>query len=187
MQEIAPMISLKSKVKYVLAALKYDHMIKNNVDHYKTLIREQNASLTNYADCRIGGISEVMLNVKVSGKMVRDNNLLSPFIVDMHLTVYTDSKGIWTIESTTEDLYKSLQDVKMSLKVLPSMIPEEFFSKYPAFPTPRVIPQYGNSYKYTTKITASVFHDVNNDDKSYVASPRIAWNKGLPKTIRKSN
>eukprot|EP00957_Ditylum_brightwellii_P139901 10660956-Ditylum_brightwellii.AAC.1 len=31
MQEIVPMISLKSKVKFVLASLKYDPMIKNNI------------------------------------------------------------------------------------------------------------------------------------------------------------
>ena len=115
-----------------------------------------------------------MLNVEVSRKTVRDNILLSPFIVDMHPMVYTDSKGIWTIESTAEDLYKALQDVKMSLKVLPSMVPEEFFSKYLAFPMPQAIPQYGNSYKYTHKITASVSQDVSNDDTLYAAPPRNA-------------
>eukprot|EP00957_Ditylum_brightwellii_P022045 1663452-Ditylum_brightwellii.AAC.2 len=52
---------------------------------------------------------------------------------------------------------------------------------------PQVIPQYGNSYKYTSKITASVSQDVSNNDTSYVASPRNAWNRGQPKTIRKSN
>eukprot|EP00957_Ditylum_brightwellii_P033401 2530518-Ditylum_brightwellii.AAC.1 len=62
-----------------------------------------------------------MLNVEVSGKTVRDNILLSPFIVDMHPMVYTDPKGIWTIESTVDDLYKALQDVETSLKVLPSV------------------------------------------------------------------
>eukprot|EP00957_Ditylum_brightwellii_P061768 4687013-Ditylum_brightwellii.AAC.1 len=78
-----------------------------------------------------------MLNVEVSGKTVRDNILLSPFIVDMHPTVYTGSKGIWTIESTVEDLYKALQDVETSLEVLPSVVPEDFFSKYPVFHMPR--------------------------------------------------
>eukprot|EP00957_Ditylum_brightwellii_P106194 8101277-Ditylum_brightwellii.AAC.1 len=126
-----------------------------------------------------------MFNVEVSGKTVRDNILLSPFIVDIHPTVYTDSKGIWTIESTVEDLYKALQGVEMSLKVLPSVIPEEILSKYPVFPMPRVIPQYGNSYKYTNKITASVSQDVSNDDTLYVAPPRNAWDRGPPKTIRK--
>ena len=50
MQEIAPMILFKSEVKFVPATLKYDPMIKNNIDHYKTFIKEQNAYLTNYAD-----------------------------------------------------------------------------------------------------------------------------------------
>ena len=58
------------------------------------LIREQNAYLTNYADFQIGGMSEAMLNVEVSGKTVWYSILLSPFIVDMHPTVYTESKGI---------------------------------------------------------------------------------------------
>eukprot|EP00957_Ditylum_brightwellii_P067688 5137800-Ditylum_brightwellii.AAC.1 len=118
MQEIAPMISLKSEVKFVPAALKYDPMIKNNVEHYKMLIGEQNAYLTNYADFRIGGVLEAMLNVEVSRKTVWDNILLLLFIVDMHPTVYTESKGIWTIESTVEDMHRALQDVNTLLKVL---------------------------------------------------------------------
>eukprot|EP00957_Ditylum_brightwellii_P184692 14067192-Ditylum_brightwellii.AAC.1 len=142
MQEIAPMISLKSEVKCIPSSLKYNPMIKNNVKHYKTLIREQNTYLTNHVDFRIGGVSEAMLNVDVSGKTVQDNILMSPFIVDMHPTVYTDSKGIWTIESTSEDLYKALQDVENSLSVLPSVVPDEYFNKYSAFSVPRVIPQY---------------------------------------------
>ena len=128
-----------------------------------------------------------MLNVEVSRKTVRDNILLSLFIVDMHPMVYTESKRIWTIESTVGNLYKALQDVKTSLKVLPSVAPEEFFLKYQAFPMPQVIPQYGNSYKYTNKITASVSQDINSDNTSYVAPPRNAWNRGPPKTVRKSN
>eukprot|EP00957_Ditylum_brightwellii_P105686 8059318-Ditylum_brightwellii.AAC.1 len=63
MQEIAPMISLKSEVKFVLSLLKYNQMIKNNVEHNKMLIREQNAYLTKYADFCIGGVSEAMLDV----------------------------------------------------------------------------------------------------------------------------
>ena len=104
---------------------------------------------------------------------------MSPFIVDMHLTVYTDSKGIWTIESTVENLHKALQDS-------PSMVMDEYFETYSAFPVPHGISQYGSSYKYTAKITYSVSINVNNDEKSYVAPPRNAWNRSPPKTIRKS-
>eukprot|EP00957_Ditylum_brightwellii_P029048 2194646-Ditylum_brightwellii.AAC.1 len=107
------------------------------MEHYKTLIREQNAYLTKYADFWIGSISEAMLNVEVNRKTVRDNILLSPVIINMHPTVYMESKGIWTIESTVEDLHRALQDVEAYLKVLPTMVPEEFFSKYQAFPMPQ--------------------------------------------------
>eukprot|EP00957_Ditylum_brightwellii_P192569 14661357-Ditylum_brightwellii.AAC.1 len=62
---------------------------------------------------------------------------MSPFIVDMHPLVYSDSKGIWTIESTVKDLNKALQDVKISLSVLPLIILNKYFEKYSAFPMPR--------------------------------------------------
>eukprot|EP00957_Ditylum_brightwellii_P022448 1694144-Ditylum_brightwellii.AAC.1 len=111
---------------------------------------------------------------------------MSLFIVDMHLMVYTNSKGIWTIESKVEDLYKVLQDIETSLSVLPSVVPDEYFETYSAFPVPHVISRYGNSYKYTAKITPSISKDVNNDEKSYMAPLRNTWNRGLPKTIWKS-
>eukprot|EP00957_Ditylum_brightwellii_P022107 1667746-Ditylum_brightwellii.AAC.1 len=113
-----------------------------------------------------------MLDVNVIRKMVRDNILMSPFIVDMHPTVYSESKGIWAIESTIEDVHKALQDVETLLSVLPSVVPDEYFEKYLASPMPHVIPQYGNSYKYTAQITSSVSYDVNKDEKLYVAPPR---------------
>eukprot|EP00957_Ditylum_brightwellii_P195395 14887326-Ditylum_brightwellii.AAC.1 len=104
-----------------------------------------------------------MLNVDVSRKTVQDNILMSPFIVDMQLMVYTGSKGMWTIEFTAEDLYKVLKDVETSLNVLPSVVPDEYFDTYSGFPVLHVIPQYGNSYKYTTKIASSISNNVNND------------------------
>eukprot|EP00957_Ditylum_brightwellii_P076881 5843609-Ditylum_brightwellii.AAC.1 len=102
---------------------------------------------------------------------------MSPFIVGMHLLVYTDSKGIWMIESTVEDLHIALKDVETSLSILPSVVPGEYFETYSAFPVPRVIPQYINSYKYTAKIMSNVSNNVNNDEKSYVAPMQNAWNR----------
>eukprot|EP00957_Ditylum_brightwellii_P135073 10298465-Ditylum_brightwellii.AAC.2 len=98
---------------------------------------------------------------------------MSPFIADMHPTVYTGSKGIWAIESRVEDLLKVLQDVETSLIALHSVVPDEYFETYSAFLVPHVIPQYGNSYKYTAQIMSSIPNDVNNNEKSYVAPP---WN-----------
>eukprot|EP00957_Ditylum_brightwellii_P143742 10951798-Ditylum_brightwellii.AAC.1 len=67
------------------------------MEHYKMLIKEQNKFLTNYADFRIGSVSEAILDMGVGRKTVCDNILMSPFIVDMHPTMYTDSTCIWTI------------------------------------------------------------------------------------------
>eukprot|EP00957_Ditylum_brightwellii_P202368 15329831-Ditylum_brightwellii.AAC.2 len=133
----------------------------------------------------MGGVSKAMLNVDVNRKTVQDSIVMFPFIVDVHLAIYTDSKGIWMIDSTAEDLYKVLQDIGTSLSVLPSVVPDEYFDTYSAFPAPCVIPQYCSSYKYTTKIMSSIYN-MNNDKKSYVTPLRNAWNRGLPKTIQKS-
>eukprot|EP00957_Ditylum_brightwellii_P028583 2159937-Ditylum_brightwellii.AAC.1 len=70
LHKTAMMIATKSKIKFVPLELKFDYMIKNNVEHYKTLVREQNAYLTNCADFCVGGISEEILEVIVSDKTV---------------------------------------------------------------------------------------------------------------------
>ena len=76
------------------------------------LLREQNAYLDNYADFHIGGILEKMLHFKISRTTVKDNILMPPYIVNIHKTTYTESKGIGTMELTVEDLHKALADVK---------------------------------------------------------------------------
>eukprot|EP00957_Ditylum_brightwellii_P022824 1721624-Ditylum_brightwellii.AAC.1 len=111
---------------------------------------------------------------------------MSPFIVDMHPTIYSDSKEIYTIESTVEDLHKALQDVETLLSVLLLVIFNEYFEKYSAFPMPRVIPQYENSYKYTTQITSSVSNKINQNAKAYAAPTRNVWNRGPLKVIQQS-
>eukprot|EP00957_Ditylum_brightwellii_P192442 14651360-Ditylum_brightwellii.AAC.1 len=68
LHKTASMRATKSKVKFVILWLTSDYMIKNNVEHCKTLVRDQNAYLTNYADFHVGGISEEMLEVIVSNK-----------------------------------------------------------------------------------------------------------------------
>eukprot|EP00957_Ditylum_brightwellii_P169324 12887092-Ditylum_brightwellii.AAC.1 len=62
-----------------------------------------------------------MLEFKIRGTTVKDNILTSPYIVDIHETTYTETKGIWTKELTVKDLHKVLADVETSLKVLPEV------------------------------------------------------------------
>eukprot|EP00957_Ditylum_brightwellii_P103735 7902561-Ditylum_brightwellii.AAC.1 len=59
---------------------------------------------------------------------------MSLFIADIHETPLTINKVIWTIETTVEDLYKTLADVKTSLEVLPDVLDAEYFTKVTAFP-----------------------------------------------------
>eukprot|EP00957_Ditylum_brightwellii_P156343 11900410-Ditylum_brightwellii.AAC.1 len=53
--------------------------------------------------------------------------------------MYTDEKGIWTIEITKEDLQLAMQDISLDLEVLQTVLPDEFFTKNPAFPVPRIM------------------------------------------------
>eukprot|EP00957_Ditylum_brightwellii_P134819 10279035-Ditylum_brightwellii.AAC.1 len=137
LHETASMIATKSKMKFVSLELKFGYMIKNNVEHYKMLVREQNAYLTNYADFCVGCISKEMLKVSVSSKTVKDNMLMLPYIVNIHSSIYTATKGIWTIEMTQKNLHKAIEDVELASQALPSAVPNKYFEKFNAFPMPR--------------------------------------------------
>eukprot|EP00957_Ditylum_brightwellii_P111881 8532907-Ditylum_brightwellii.AAC.1 len=62
---------------------------------------------------------------------------MSSFIADIHKTTFTINKGIWTIETTVEDLHKALADVKTLLEALPDVLDAEYFNKFEAFPAPQ--------------------------------------------------
>eukprot|EP00957_Ditylum_brightwellii_P137946 10517216-Ditylum_brightwellii.AAC.1 len=104
---------------------------------------------------------------------------MSPHIMEMHPFIHTVSKGIWTIETTQQNLHKAIEDIKLAIQVLPDAVPEEYFEKLDAFPRPRVIPLYGNSYKYMTQITQNVSSS-SKDNKEYALPPKNAWSRGPP-------
>eukprot|EP00957_Ditylum_brightwellii_P206888 15350427-Ditylum_brightwellii.AAC.1 len=68
-QDIASTIGTKSEVKFILSSLKYDKMIKDNMEKYKDLSREQNVKVLNYADLCVGGLIEAMLEHDISESM----------------------------------------------------------------------------------------------------------------------
>eukprot|EP00957_Ditylum_brightwellii_P042182 3194864-Ditylum_brightwellii.AAC.1 len=107
---------------------------------------------------------------------------MSPYIVDIHPSIYTAPKGIWTIEMTQKNLHKAIKDMELAVQVLPEAVPDEYFEKFDAFPLPRVIPLYGNVYKYTTQITTNV-PILNNDNKEYALPPKNAWSRCPPTKI----
>eukprot|EP00957_Ditylum_brightwellii_P162992 12411180-Ditylum_brightwellii.AAC.1 len=77
-----------------------------------------------------------MLEVTISGKMVKENMLMSLYIVNMHPSIYIVSKRIWTIETTQKNLHKAIEDVELAIQALPIAVPDEYFEKFDAFPMP---------------------------------------------------
>eukprot|EP00957_Ditylum_brightwellii_P133679 10192002-Ditylum_brightwellii.AAC.1 len=124
LQEIASLISTKSEAEFVLISLEFDTMIKDNVMHYANLIKEQNTHLGNYADFKIGRMTEEMLSHDLFRKLVQENILASPFMIDLHQTKFTNNKGIWTIKRTKEDLHQVIKDIETSLEVLVDVLPK---------------------------------------------------------------
>eukprot|EP00957_Ditylum_brightwellii_P111994 8540709-Ditylum_brightwellii.AAC.1 len=61
------------------------------------------------------------------GKRVKESMLTLLHIVEMHPSIYTASKGIWTIETTQENLHKAIKDIKLAIQALPAAVPENYF------------------------------------------------------------
>eukprot|EP00957_Ditylum_brightwellii_P159804 12163639-Ditylum_brightwellii.AAC.1 len=99
---------------------------------------------------------------------------MSLFITHIHKITFTINKGIWTIETTVDDLHKALVDVETSLEVLPDMLDAEYFNKVEVFPAPWVIPMYGTTYKHTVQITSNVSTIINENEKKYTSPPSNA-------------
>eukprot|EP00957_Ditylum_brightwellii_P137618 10491816-Ditylum_brightwellii.AAC.1 len=123
-----------------------------------------------------------MLEFKISGMTVKDNILTSPYIVDIHKTIYTETKGIWTIELMVDNLHKVLVDVETSFEVLPEVLSKDYFSTYNAFSVPQVILTYGTAYRYTEQIMSNVLTITNENKKKFTTPPQNAWNHGPSKT-----
>eukprot|EP00957_Ditylum_brightwellii_P137785 10503945-Ditylum_brightwellii.AAC.1 len=62
-KDTAAMIGNKNEMKSVLLGLKYDQAIKDNATHHSNLLHEQNAYLKNYADLKVGRLTEEALGM----------------------------------------------------------------------------------------------------------------------------
>eukprot|EP00957_Ditylum_brightwellii_P156844 11937825-Ditylum_brightwellii.AAC.1 len=139
------MIGNKNEVKFALLGLKYNQTIKDDATHYSNLSCNQNAYLKNYADFQVGGLTEGALGMVISGKTVKENLLESQYVIDIHKAMYTEEKGTWTVETTKDNLQQAIKEIDLDLEGLQTVLPDEFFTKNPAFPVPHIIPSYGVS------------------------------------------
>eukprot|EP00957_Ditylum_brightwellii_P113584 8660109-Ditylum_brightwellii.AAC.1 len=94
--------------------------------------------------------------------------------------MYTEEKGIWTLETTKDNLQREIIEIDLDLKVLQTMLPDEFFTKNPAFPVPQIIPSYGVLQNYADKIIYNVADNLEQMKKIYNCLPRGAWSCGFP-------
>eukprot|EP00957_Ditylum_brightwellii_P165660 12611207-Ditylum_brightwellii.AAC.1 len=114
--------------------------------------------------------------------MVKENILTSWYVIDIHKTMYTEEKGIWTLEKTNDNLQQSIIEIDLDLKVLQTMLPDEFLTKNPVFPVPKIIPSYGVLQNYADKIIYNVADNLEQMEKNYNCLPRGAWSHGFPTT-----
>eukprot|EP00957_Ditylum_brightwellii_P093797 7142240-Ditylum_brightwellii.AAC.1 len=118
MEDMVEMIGSKNKTKFVPLSLKYNQTIKDNKNHYSNLLHKQSAHLVDYADFCIKGLTEEVLRVEISEKTVCKNILESPYVVDMHKMMFTNNKGIWTIETMKDTLHQAMSEIDKGLEAL---------------------------------------------------------------------
>eukprot|EP00957_Ditylum_brightwellii_P066949 5081577-Ditylum_brightwellii.AAC.1 len=58
----------------------------------------------------MGGLHKAALDYKMDdGTTIRSTLLSDDSIVDIHSTIYTDQKGIWTIETTKKNITAAIK------------------------------------------------------------------------------
>jgi len=140
------MITNKSEVKFVPLGLKYDQNIQNHLALYSSLLQEQNVYLSNYADFRIGGLMDNAIDFVISGETVKENILASQYAVDIHWTAFMDEKGIWTVETTKENIHNAMHEVDIGLEALQNVLTGLAFYKKSSVSSSKVDPNIWRIY-----------------------------------------
>eukprot|EP00957_Ditylum_brightwellii_P161967 12331359-Ditylum_brightwellii.AAC.1 len=90
--------------KFLPANLPYDKSIRNGKLHYATLLKQQNQYLSKYEDFGAGGITEEILDTEFDGVILCEKLELPGVARDIMPTIFTMNKGIWQIETTTDQI-----------------------------------------------------------------------------------
>eukprot|EP00957_Ditylum_brightwellii_P151927 11569382-Ditylum_brightwellii.AAC.1 len=102
--------SIKNNIKFILACMLYDKSITNAVGNFAGLLHEQNLYLEKYDDFCIGGIHKAVFGHEFEDRhalkslMMKETN-----ITNIHSTVVTTMKAIWTIKTTKDNITKAIQ------------------------------------------------------------------------------
>eukprot|EP00957_Ditylum_brightwellii_P039750 3008949-Ditylum_brightwellii.AAC.1 len=68
-----------------------------------------------------------------------------------------------------------MEEVDDGLDALQNVLPDTHFIKNPAFPVPRIIPNYSVSTAYTKKITSTIEELPSRTKQTYSHPPSGAW------------
>eukprot|EP00957_Ditylum_brightwellii_P174338 13273154-Ditylum_brightwellii.AAC.1 len=93
--------------------------------HYVNLLKKQNQYLANYKECCIGGISNEKLSRDFDGKTLQDHLELQGVVGDITHMVFTETKGIWQVETTTKQVVEAMHHVTEILDKYKSSFPDE--------------------------------------------------------------
>eukprot|EP00957_Ditylum_brightwellii_P112578 8581901-Ditylum_brightwellii.AAC.1 len=77
-----------------------------------------------------------------------------------------------------------MEEVDYGLDALQNVLPDTPFTKNPAFPVPRIIPNYDVLTVYTKKITSTIEKLPTGTKQTYSCTPTGAWRRGPPTQIR---
>eukprot|EP00957_Ditylum_brightwellii_P074443 5655831-Ditylum_brightwellii.AAC.1 len=88
--------------------------------------------------------------------------------------MFTNDKGIWTIEMTKDTLHQAMGEIDKGVETLQDILSDEHFTKNPAFPVPSIIHNYGVSRSYADKMIQTVPATVNKKEKGYNQTPQGA-------------
>eukprot|EP00957_Ditylum_brightwellii_P021311 1607210-Ditylum_brightwellii.AAC.1 len=111
--------------------------IPNTNGKVADLLHEQNLYLENYEDFRIGGLHKAALEYTFKDESTIGSLMLgNDFIVDIHMAVFMEKKGIWTIETTKKEIANVIQWKEVNFFKLYTQVPEECCGLYTPFPVP---------------------------------------------------
>eukprot|EP00957_Ditylum_brightwellii_P070295 5340257-Ditylum_brightwellii.AAC.1 len=73
-----------------------------------------------------------------------------------------------------------MEEIYLVLKVLQMVLPDEFFTKNPAFLVPHIIPNYGVLQKYADKSIYNAADNLEQTEKNYISAKESMepWSSG---------
>eukprot|EP00957_Ditylum_brightwellii_P049924 3784259-Ditylum_brightwellii.AAC.1 len=144
-EHIAPTSSnsLKSDIKFILANTPYNKSLLNVAAKYADLFWDQKLYIRKYDDFTIGGVHKAALHFELDdGSTLCSTMLKESSIIDIHSTVFTNQKGVLTIESNKTGIATAIQWMEENFFAIYASLPSEVKGDFASFSMPRLLDIY---------------------------------------------